>query len=218
MELAVDGAAQLSPDLVAEVSTVLDRCEDTPEVGWLRLRIGGSAEGRVPPADYPSTALLMKWEALVRRFERAPVAVAAELAGDCYGVAIDLLLAADHRAVRPPARVHVSSGDGAVLPTAQLHRLVVQASWPQARHRVLFGGSFEADECLTLGLVDCVDPSGAVTDAVVGMVDGRDVAFRRKLLSDTRHMPYEEAIGVHSAAYDRFIRQRDGRAAESRRR
>ncbi|MCZ9340005.1 enoyl-CoA hydratase/isomerase family protein, partial [Streptomyces sp. TRM76130] len=52
--------------------------------------------------------LVSKWERVLRRLERLPVATVAVADGDCGGPALDVFLAADVRAVTPGARLLVA--------------------------------------------------------------------------------------------------------------
>ncbi|MFE3287745.1 enoyl-CoA-hydratase DpgB, partial [Streptomyces sp. NPDC059233] len=99
LTLTIDGTEPLTPASVREIDALCDRAEDESGVALVTLRVTGApAEGW---ADGLTTALVTKWERVLRRLERLPAATIAAASGDCGGTALDAFLTADVRFAAP---------------------------------------------------------------------------------------------------------------------
>jgi isomerase DpgB len=206
----IDGARPLSAEVVARVGAACDRVEAAddghPLVVWGSGAPGGSWAGGL------TVGLVSRWERVVRRLERLPVATIGLADGDCGGTALDALLATDYRVVTPTTRFIVVVQAGATWPGMALFRLVNQAaSAAPIRRAVLFGAPIEASLAHELHLVDELDDDLAAGLAAVrgltSSVIGSELAIRRQLMIDASTVSFEEALGVHLAACDRALRQ-----------
>ena len=207
--LRADGARPLSAADVEAVLRLCDRAEDGFGAGVLVLHVSG-----VPRPGWTRTlsvGLVTKWERAVRRLERLGLLTVAVAAGDCGGVALDLLLAADVRIMATGARLSVPVTGDATWPGMALYRLVRQGAAGGLRRAVLLGTPIGAGAAVAAGLADVVtaDPDGALAEVATAAaaMSGTELAIRRQLLLDAAQQSFEEAVGAHLAACDRALRR-----------
>ncbi|MFF4760326.1 enoyl-CoA-hydratase DpgB [Streptomyces sp. NPDC001292] len=208
LTLTIDGTEPLTLASIKEIADLCDRAEDGA-AGIVTVRVAGApVDGW---ADALDVSLVTKWERVLRRFERLPVATVAVASGDCGGAALDAFLTTDVRFATPDARFLVPLHGDATWPGMSAHRLVQQAGAARVRRAVLLGLPVRASEALDLGLVDELadDPSDAVaaTAKLLGGLSGKELAIRRQLLFDAASTSFEDALGPHLAACDRTLRQ-----------
>ncbi|MFF3325664.1 enoyl-CoA-hydratase DpgB [Streptomyces sp. NPDC002889] len=209
LTLSIDGTEPLTTVSVRELESVCDRAEDGHGSGVVTVRVTGAPdEGWV---DGLSVSLVTKWERVLRRFERLPVATVAVASRDCGGIALDAFLATDVRFATPDTRLLVPLDGEATWPGMTAYRLVQQAGAAHVRRAVLLGLPIEASKALTVGLVDELtdDPDDAAK-AVAKLLDrlsGKQLAIRRQLLFDAASTSFEDALGPHLAACDRALRR-----------
>ncbi|MEV6602292.1 enoyl-CoA-hydratase DpgB [Actinoplanes sp. NPDC051346] len=206
----IDGSQPLSRSLVVGLEEFIDRVENQGPSVVPVLELTGRPTAIV--ASTPSTALVNKWERVLRRLERLNAPTIAEVRGDCAGPAVEALLATDLRIATHDCHLYVSTSGGAVWPGMMLHRLSNQIGAAAVRRHLLFGSALNAGEALSLGLVhEIVDDLPAAVDAackLAAAVSGDDLAVRRQLMLEATTTPFEEALGRHLAACDRVTRQR----------
>lgn len=207
--LRLDGTRPLSAASVEELAGLCDRAEDHRESGPVTIHVTGA-----PPAGWSeglTVGLVSKWERVVRRFERLSRVTIVVASGDCAGMALDLLLAADVRIVAPGTRLLLAEAGGATWPGMTVHRLTQQAGAAAIRRAVLLGAPIDADRALALNLVDEIsdDPAAALADLAeaVDAVDGKEIAIRRQLIFEAGSTTFEDALGAHLAAADRALRR-----------
>lgn len=207
--LRLDATRPLSAASVEEMDDLCDRAEDHRGPGPVTIHVTG-----VPPAGWAkelTVGLVSKWERVVRRFERLGRVTVAVASGDCAGMALDLLLAADVRIVAPGTRLLLSCVGGATWPGMTVYRLTQQAGASGVRRAVLLGAPIEADRALALNLVDEVSEDPASTLAALATaaraMDGAEMAIRRQLIFEAGSTTFEDALGAHLAAADRALRR-----------
>lgn len=214
--LRVDGSRALSAEAIAELGAVCEAAEDRDARGSVIIRVSGVPEPR-PTSDL-SVSLVSKWERALRRLERLPAVTIAVAEGDCGGIALDVLLAADYRIMPAWARLIVPMVAGATWPGMAIYRLVRQAAGAAAARRaVLFGTPIGADTAKAIGLIDEVTDNAtvAVEQAMqAATAEGAELAIRRQLMLEALTSTFEEALGVHLAACDRSLRRLGVGAAE----
>lgn len=205
----LDGTRPLSAASVEKIDGLCDYAEDHREPGPVTVHVTG-----VPPVGWSkelTVGLVSKWERVVRRFERLGRVTVAVASGDCGGMALDLLLAADVRIVAPGTRLLLSRVGGATWPGMTVHRLTRQAGAAGIRRAVLLGAPIEADRALALTLIDEVseDPARALAELAeaAGAVEGAEAAIRRQLIFEAGSTTFEDALGAHLAAVDRALRR-----------
>ncbi|SMD25052.1 enoyl-CoA-hydratase DpgB [Kibdelosporangium aridum] len=207
--LRLDGTRPLSAASVEELAGLCDRAEDHRESGPVTIHVTGA-----PPAGWSeglTVGLVSKWERVVRRFERLSRVTIVVASGDCAGMALDLLLAADVRIVAPGTRLLLAEAGGATWPGMTVHRLTQQAGAAAIRRAVLLGAPIDADRALALNLIDEIseDPAATLADLAetVDAVDGKEMAIRRQLIFEAGSTTFEDALGAHLAAADRALRR-----------
>lgn len=210
LELRVDGARPLTVEAIAAVGAVCDTAEDRGGRGRVVVYVSGAPDGPRPAGL--TVAVVSKWERALRRLERLPAATVAVADGDCGGLALDALLATDHRIATESVRLVVPVEGGATWPGMAVYRLAHRAGGTAAaiRRAVLFGAPLPARDALALQLLDEVteDVSAALAAAEpLGELSGPELAIRRQLLFDASTAGFEEALGVHLAACDRDLRR-----------
>ncbi|ASF12342.1 hypothetical protein NBRGN_083_00500 [Nocardia brasiliensis NBRC 14402] len=206
----------LSADLVASVTAVARRAEDTtPELRHcVVLYIHGARpdEYFAWPGDV-AVADVGKWESALRRLEQVPAPIIAVVSGAAYGPAAELLLVADYRIVRAGATFGLARTGAGVWPAMALYRLAGQAGLGRARELAIHGRTLSAEAAREHGLIDQVITEGgeaaAITAAVglFGAAVGSELAIRRRLLLDAATTRFEDALGAHLAASDRMLRR-----------
>ncbi|MFC6086891.1 enoyl-CoA-hydratase DpgB [Sphaerisporangium aureirubrum] len=207
--LRIDGTRPMSAASVEAVQALCDRAEDHDGPGMVTLHVSGAPDAS-RPRDL-SVGLVSKWERALRRLERLPVITVAVASGDCGGIALDVLLAADVRLAATGTRLLPAvDGDGA-WPGMALHRLAQQAGTAWTRRAVLLGAPIDADEALAVHLFDRVtdDPAAALAAVAerAGTLAGAEPAIRRQLILDASTTTFEDALGAHLAACDRALRR-----------
>ncbi|MEU5779247.1 enoyl-CoA-hydratase DpgB [Streptomyces venezuelae] len=212
--LELDGSEPMSATAVKAVAALCERAEDATGTGAdgpvVALRVTGAPDdGWSGNLD---VMLVTKWERVLRRLERLPLATVAVAHGDCGGTALEAFLAADVRVAAPDTRLLLPHDATATWPGMAGYRLVRLAGVARIRRALLFGRPVEAADALALGVVDELtdDPTAAVA-AVAGMagkLSGKEIAIRRQLMFDAATTGFEDALGAHLAACDRALRQR----------
>ncbi|MFF5638166.1 enoyl-CoA-hydratase DpgB [Streptomyces sp. NPDC012825] len=205
LEVGIDAAAGLTRELIVAVGEVCDRAEDG-QGAVVVLRTLGAA-GHVPALD---TAVLTKWEGVLRRLERLPAVSVAAMSRPCGGVALDAAMAADYRVAHPETELVLSTASGEVWPGMALYRMSRLSQRAPVRRAALFGMPVSAHDALAAGLVDELSEEPVTGVArLVGHLSGgwgADLAIRRDLLRGST-AEFEGALGGHLAACDRVLRR-----------
>jgi len=206
--LRIDGGQRPSPALIRALDDACDRAED--QGGHRRIVVHVSGVPEHGWADGLPIAVVSKWERTLRRFERLPAATIGVARGDCGGLALDALLAADYRIAVTPVRLLMPAVAGGTWPGMSLYRLARQAGSAAIRSAVLFGTPIEADDALQARLIDELtdDVVGSLAAAAVltAATPGAELAIRRQLMLEASAVSFEDALGAHLAACDRALR------------
>jgi isomerase DpgB len=210
LRLRIDGRKGLTAEAVAAVTAICDSAEDGAGPGKVIVEVSGAPEAAWR-TDL-TVSLVSKWERALRRLERLPAATIAVADGDCGGLALDAMLAADYRIATGTVRLVVPVGDGTAWPGMAIYRLAQHGAHTAAiRRAVLFGTPIAAADAVALHLVDelAADPAAALALAAErgGAVTGTELAIRRQLMVDATVTSFDEALGVHLAACDRTLRR-----------
>jgi isomerase DpgB len=149
------------------------------------------------------------WERMLHLIERSAAATVALFGRQVGGSALELGLACDFRIADPSSQV-IWHNVGAVWPSTALFRLVQLIGPAQTIRLTLLGEPVHANAALVSGLVDVItDNPGAEVEtlrtAVAGLDDLRVV---RQLIAEAAHCSYDEAVGAHLAACERYLRRR----------
>lgn len=210
--LRIDGSRALADESVAELAALCTRAEDGDGSRGVILRVSG-----VPGPGWSSdltVALVSKWERGLRRLERLPAVTIAVADGDCGGLALDALLAADYRIMTDGSRLVLPVVARATWPGMALYRLARQAAGTAlARRAVLLAAPIGAAQAQAIGVVDEVTSTAMLAFEqameIVGAATaapGAELAIRRQLMLEAMSTAFEDALGPHLAACDRALR------------
>lgn len=149
------------------------------------------------------------WERALHLIERSPATTAALFGQRVGGCALEVGLACDFRIAAPDSQV-IWHNDGAVWPSTALFRLVHLVGPAPTIRLTLLGEPVHAHEALASGLVDVVtDNPQSEVDRLRATVAGLDdVRVVRQLVAEAAHTSYDEALGAHLAACERYLRRR----------
>lgn len=152
-----------------------------------------------------------KWEKLLVQVERLPKVTISLLQGDVIGGGFQLALATDHRIAAPDAVFQFPEVKQGFLPGMGLYRLAKYVGIGHAKRIVLQGRRLGSEDALSLGIVDSVstDLSAELARAVADFepIQPTAVQLARRLLNESYHDSFEDALGHFLAAQHRAISQ-----------
>ena len=152
-----------------------------------------------------------KWEKLCVRLERLRKITIAILQGDVIGGGLQLALCTDLRIADPSVKLSLPEVKMGFLPGMAVFRLAKYIGLGHAKRLVLQGETIRADKAQELGLIDIIteDISNALQASVLRFqpVHPITVQLARRLLNESFHDSFEDAIGHFLAAQQRAISQ-----------
>ena len=152
-----------------------------------------------------------KWEKSVVAIERLPKVTICALNGRVEGGGFQLALACDQRIALPGATFRFPEVHMGFLPGMGVFRLAKYIGLGRAKRLLLTAQELTADQAVDLGLVDEVvddlDSGIARTIESFGPIHTVAVEMTRRLLNESFHDTYENAIGHMLAAQHRAISQ-----------
>lgn len=149
------------------------------------------------------------WERALRLIERSPATTVALFGQQIGGCALEVGLACDFRITGPGSQV-IWHNDGAVWPSTALFRLVQLIGPAQTIRLTLLGEPVHASAALVSGLVDVItdNPEAEVETFRTAVARLDDLRVVRQLVAEATHTGYDEALGAHLAACERYLRRR----------
>jgi isomerase DpgB len=149
------------------------------------------------------------WERALRLIERSPATTVALFGQQVGGCALEVGLACDFRITGPGSQV-IWHNDGAVWPSTALFRLVQLIGPAQTIRLTLLGEPVHASAALVSGLVDVItdNPEAEVETFRTAVARLDDLRVVRQLVAEATHTGYDEALGAHLAACERYLRRR----------
>lgn len=149
------------------------------------------------------------WERALHLIERSPATSVALFGQRVGGCALEVGLACDFRIADPGSQV-IWHNDGAVWPSTALYRLVHLVGPAQTIRLALLGEPLPARAALVGGLVDVItdDPEAEVETLRAAVARLDDLRVVRQLVAEAAHTSYDEALGAHLAACERYLRRR----------
>lgn len=149
------------------------------------------------------------WERALHLVERSPAATVALFGQQVGGAALEVGLACDFRIADPGSQV-IWHNDGAVWPGTALFRLVQLIGPAQTIRLTLLGEPVRANAALVSGLVDVItdNPEAEVETLRTAVARLDDLRVVRQLIAEAAHTSYDEALGAHLAACERYLRRR----------
>lgn len=202
--------------LIRELDRVCDHLEDGSRAALVafRGRDGVFNEG-IDFTEFRSEGLdihgFNRWEKALRRVERLPMATLAALDGPALGGGLQLALTCDLRVATPSATLQLPEVHQGFLPGMATFRLARFVGLGVARRLVLTAEVLGGAEALEVGLVDrvvgSVEEGVAWARAALGPAHRVPVTLARRLLAESAHTSFEDALGHFLAAQHRAISQ-----------
>lgn len=201
-----------------ELEELVDAIEDEPgSHRALLIDLGDLREDAYPAPVTLALDAYRRWEKIVGRLERLPVALLACIDGACDADCLGLALACDMRIATDRSSLSFPELRQGVLPGMGLFRLPKFVGLGVAKRMVLRSEPVEVAEAHRLGLVDQVCPGDTLAEArrsalaELGAVDGRVLRLGRRLLDESYAASYDDAIGHYLAAQSHCLtRLREG--------
>ena len=152
-----------------------------------------------------------KWEKICVRLERLPKITIAVLEGAVIGGGFQLALLADYRIASPNTTFQLPEVHQGFLPGMAVFRLAKIIGLGHAKRLILFSEQVSAEEAKALGFVDKitydVEASIEILVQKAQPVNSTAVQLAKRLLNESFHDSFENAIGHFLAAQHRCISQ-----------
>jgi enoyl-CoA hydratase len=152
-----------------------------------------------------------KWEKMIVQIERLPKVTISVLEGAVVGGGFQLALATDHRIATPEAYFELPEVKSGFLPGMGVYRLAKYIGIGHAKRLILQGSRISSEEALKLGVVDSIteDIEASIKSAVALFQPIHPIAIQlsRRLLNESFHDSFEDALGHFLAAQHRAISQ-----------
>lgn len=209
---------RIHPGLIDDLGRILDRLEDAPDAEVLVVRgAGGVFTEGIDFTDFaggnPDVHGFHRWEKVVTRVERLPMATVAAVDGPAMGGGFQLVLACDLRVGTARSTFALPEVRQGFLPGMATFRLAKWVGLGVARRWVLTGEILHAAELAERGVLDRVVPEGALDEAVdwavAALVPVHRVALQlaRRLLDESFAVSLEDGVGHLLACQARAIAQ-----------
>jgi isomerase DpgB len=209
--LTLDVTATLSAAMVSAVMDACDQVEDSGQKSRLVVYLQGSSTQYAAvdwPGEHISLPLATSWERALRRLEQLSCPIIGAANGLCNSAALEVLLCCDFRVATANLCIRKELRSRA-WPGMLVYRLAKELGIAKAR-AVLRSEEISAREAVALSLIDTVasDLGEQVAIQATRMRNAPMVSMVRRLLAESFAMTYEDALGIHLAACDKFIRSR----------
>lgn len=164
-----------------------------------------------PPDEKPDVRGFSRWERACRTIERLPMVTVAAIDGECAGGGLQLALTCDARVATDRAFFHLHEVRDGYLPGMGTFRLAKFIGLGRARFFGMTGRTMDAEEALTLGVIDhlCeppdLDDAVANTIGAFGEIHPDAIELVRRLFDESFEIAYEDFIGCFLAAQNRAI-------------
>lgn len=215
--LARAGGNRISMRMVKELSRVCDHLEDESQAKVVVFRgDGGSFSEGIDFEDFdPDKPMdihgFNRWEKCCTRLERLPKSTLALVDGPAVGGGLQIALVCDQRIATSRSTFQLPEVHMGFLPGMATFRFAKYVGLGHAKRILLTSPTLDAAEAARLGLIDRVaeDLDAAQTQAIAALGPNHSVAVEltRRLLNESFHTSYENAIGHFLAAQHRAISQ-----------
>ncbi len=215
--LARPGGNRISMRMVRELSRVCDHLEDESAAKVVVFRgDGGSFSEGIDFQDFdPNKPMdihgFNKWEKCCTRLERLPKSTIALVDGPAVGGGLQIALVCDQRVATPRSTFQLPEVQMGFLPGMATFRFAKYVGLGHAKRILLTSPTLSAEEAASLGLIDRVDEDldRSLTECIEALGPNHNVAVEltRRLLNESFHTSYENAIGHFLAAQHRAISQ-----------
>lgn len=208
-------AEHSSMKMIREMGAVLDHLEDNSDATIIVLK--GQDNRFNLGLDFkeftPGRALdihgFHKWEKMCTRLERVRALTISVLHGRTIGGGVQLALCTDLRIAHPDTTFQLPEVKMGFLPGMGIFRVAKNIGLGRAKQWVLQSSTLTAQKALTWGLISDVadDVDVAVQSHIESSSPVNPVAIQlaRRLLNESFHDSFEDAIGHFLAAQQRAI-------------
>lgn len=203
--------------MVKELTSVCNHLEDTNPASFVVIRGSeGNFSKGIDFAEFrPDQPMdihgFNKWEKMCVRIERLPKITIAVLEGAVIGGGFQLALLTDYRIATPQTYLQCPEVHQGFLPGMAIFRLAKYIGLAHAKRLILFSQSINSEKALQLGLVDEITED--IETSILRLVEETQPVFpttvqlAKRLLSESFHDSFEDAIGHFLAAQHRCIGQ-----------
>jgi isomerase DpgB len=210
--VSLSAASPVSATLVSALTDACNAVEDSEEEAALVVYLRGNSAGSADiswAGDNASVQLATSWERTLRRLEQLPCPIMAAADGICGAAALEILLCCDYRVATPNTCIRRDAASLA-WPGMLVYRMAKELGAARARSLLLRSEDISASDARAVGLLDAItaDLGQQLTVHVSQMRNPSVIPTFRRLLSESFSMTYEDALGIHLAACERFIRVR----------
>lgn len=208
-------ASHTSMRMIKELARVFDHLEDHSECTILVIRgTDGHFNRGLDFSDFqPDQPMdihgFHKWEQICVRIERLPLATISLLEGDVIGGGLQLALCCDTRLATPSVSLSLPEVKLGFLPGMGVFRLAKYIGLGRAKQWVLRARTLDAATGHEWGILDEVseDVSAMLEETITSYQPVQPVTLQlaRRLLNESFHDSFEDAIGHFLAAQQRAI-------------
>lgn len=160
---------------------------------------------------------LFLYRASFGAIDRLPVPVIAAINGVAFGGGLELALACDFRVASAHAKVGLTETSLGIIPgaggTQRLTRIVGEA---RAKELIVFARRLQADEALSLGIVNRVAAEGqsaldCALEMAAPLADAAPIAIAAALeaIDGASELPLEAGLSLEQRCYERTLRSED---------
>lgn len=153
-----------------------------------------------------------KWEKICVRLERLSKITIAILEGDVIGGGFQLALLADYRIARSTTTFQLPEVRQGFLPGMAVFRLAKIIGLGHAKRLILFSEEVDAQQAKNLGFIDEISEN--IEESIYSLVQKSQpvnhttIQLAKRLLNESFHDSFEDAIGHFLAAQHRCISQK----------
>jgi enoyl-CoA hydratase/carnithine racemase len=208
-------AEHSSMKMIKEMGKVLDHLEDNSKASIVVLK---GTDGRFnlgldfkefTPGQNLDIHGFHKWEKMCVRLERMRALTISLLNGHTVGGGVQLALCTDLRIAHPQTTFQLPEVKMGFLPGMGIYRIAKNIGLGRAKQWVLQSSTLSASQALQWGIISDVseDLEGALQSHIEASSPVNPVAIQlaRRLLNESFHDSFEDAIGHFLAAQQRAI-------------
>lgn len=203
--------------MVKELTQVCDHLEDENDCKAVVFRgSNGNFNKGINFAEFRANGPMdihgfNKWEKMCARIERLPKITISALEGEVIGGGFQLALVTDFRIAHPDASFQLPEVKLGFLPGMSVFRLAKYIGLGRAKKLILQSEVINAQQAYNLGVVDVISDviDNAISAAIMRFqpINPITIQLARRLLNESFHDSFEDAIGHFLAAQHRAISQ-----------
>ena len=203
--------------MVRELTMVCDHLEDSNPCKAVVFRgVNGNFNKGINFAEFRHNGPMdihgfNKWEKMCVRIERLPKVTICALEGNVIGGGFQLALVTDFRIAHPKTKFQFPEVKLGFLPGMSVFRLAKYIGLGRAKRLILQSETLDSHQAHNIGLVDVISDviDNAISAAIMRFqpINATTLQLARRLLNESFHDSFEDAIGHFLAAQHRVISQ-----------